>query len=137
MLYRSRSIVLGLPFHQFRLLFALLFLLFIAAGDVSAQTISNCLTIICPPSFITNCTCDEAFTPAACPLIVTNRCANVQVQVTCDPAPGTPLLPGAHPIQCLVTANGQVARVCDFISTLLDTSGSTMKFYRVAIRAAE
>src|SRR5436190_18750513 len=38
---------------------ALLFLLLAAASRAPAQTISNCLQVICPPPFVTNYVCND------------------------------------------------------------------------------
>ena len=85
--------------HKARLLAAALFLFFVAvASNASAQTVSNCVTVICPPPFVTNYTCEDVYIPQTYPIIVSNRCPNVQVQVNCNPPPGTPLGLGAHPV---------------------------------------
>src|SRR5436190_16608369 len=70
--------------------------------------------VICPPQVVTNYTCSDVYTPAAYPIIVSNVCPGLQVQINCNPPPGTPLGVGAHPIHCVVTANGQVLANCDF-----------------------
>ena len=85
-----------------------------AVSQSSAQSITNCVTVICPPQVVTNYTCGDVYTPAAYPIIVSNNCPGFQVQVNCNPPPGTPLGVGAHPIHCVVTANGQVLANCDF-----------------------
>lgn len=91
-------------------------LLFLAAlGSASAQgTITNCIEVICPPQVVTNYTCSDVYVPATYPIIVSNHCANTSYQVQCNPPPGTPLPVGAHPIHCVVTANGVVVANCDF-----------------------
>src|SRR5215218_4822289 len=101
--------------HRSRLWLAALFLVFMAAvSQSSAQSLTNCVTVICPPQLVTNYTCGEFYTPATYPITVSNACTGVQVQVNCNPPPGTPLGVGAHPIHCVVTANGVVVANCDF-----------------------
>jgi hypothetical protein len=95
---------------------AAFFFLFLAAvGNVSAQgTISNCVDVICPPQVVTNYTCDDIYIPTTYPIIVSNNCPGTTVQVQCNPPPGTPLPVGAHPIHCIVLANGAIVANCDF-----------------------
>ena len=93
----------------------LLLLLLLAAGrDASAQSVSNCVTVICPPPVVTNYICGTVFTPQTYPLVVSNACTQYQVTVNCNPPPGTPLGIGAHPIQCTVFVNGAVYAQCNF-----------------------
>jgi len=115
--------------HKARLCTAALFLLFIAAaGNASAQSVSNCVTVICPPQFLTNYTCTDVYVAQQYPVIVSNICPGVQVQVNCNPPPGTPFGPGPHPVQCVVTANGQIVGRCDFtIVVVRDTTPPTIR----------
>jgi hypothetical protein len=93
-----------------------LFVLFAATlSNASAVGFTNdCLIVRCPPQVVTNYICDDAFVTQTYPIVVSNKCSSVQVQVHCNPPPGTPLPPGVHPIQCVVTANGQVMAECSF-----------------------
>ena len=69
---------------------AFLLLLLAAAGSASAQgTITNCLTVICPPPIVTNYICGDVFTPQTYPIIISNSCPGLQFQVNCNPALGT------------------------------------------------
>ena len=109
---------LGRLTHKGRLFATSLFFLFVAGlANLSAQTATNCVTVICPPNVVTNFTCDDTFTPAAYPLVVSNRCTNVQFQVSCNPPPGTPLPVGNNPIHCEVYVNGAIVGACDFIAS--------------------
>ena len=85
-----------------------------SGGNASAQGVSNCVDVICPPQRVTNYICGDVYTPTSYPIIVSNHCPNVQVQVNCNPPVGTPLGVGAHPINCVVTANGVVVGQCAF-----------------------
>jgi len=108
---------------------ALLFGILALAGSARAQgTVSNCVTVICPPQVITNYTCTDVYTPASYPIVVSNNCPGLDVQVNCNPPPGTPLGVGAHPIHCTVTAGGQVVEQCDFwIIVERDTTPPSIK----------
>ena len=99
-----------------RPLVAILLFLLLSLAGLSAQTFSNdCVLVVCPPKTITNYTCDDVFVPQTYPLIVSNKCPNVQVQVVCQPPPGTPLGLGSHPVQCDIrTATGQLLVSCEF-----------------------
>ena len=94
----------------------LLLLLALLAGgrNASAQNITNCFNIICPPAVVTNYICGDVFTPTSYPIIVSNSCPNVSFTVNCNPPIGTPLGLGAHPINCVVVANGVVVGQCAF-----------------------
>ena len=93
----------------------LLLLALLAGGrNVSAQAVSNCFTIICPPAMATNYICGDAYTPTSYGIIVSNSCPNVSYTVNCNPPLGTPLSVGSHPINCVVTANGVVVGQCAF-----------------------
>ena len=103
---------------------AVLLLLALLAGGrgASAQTITNCLTVICPPPVVTNYICGDVFTPTGYPIIVSNNCPAVAFQVNCNPPPGTPLGLGTHPINCVLTAGGVVVAQCAFtIVVIRDT----------------
>ena len=62
------------------------------------------------------------FHPATIPNHRLQPMSNVQVQVNCNPPPGTPLPLGANPIHCVVTtANGEFIAACDFTMLLSAT----------------
>ena len=94
----------------------LLLLLALLAGgrNASAQAITNCFDIICPPAVVTNYICGDSYTPTSYGIIISNSCPNVSYTVNCNPPVGTPLGLGSHPINCVVTANGVVVGQCAF-----------------------
>ena len=105
---------------------AFLLLWLAAAGGAAAQgTVTNCLTVICPPPIVTNYICGDVFVPQNYPIIISNSCPNLPFQVNCNPPPGTPLGVGVHLVQCVVTAGaagGTVVARCDFrIVVIRDT----------------
>jgi len=105
-----------------RLAAALFFLFLAAASQASAQAISNCLQVICPPPFVTNYTCSDQPVAQPYPLILSNNCPGLQVNVNCQPPATTPFGPGAHAVDCIVTANGGVVAQCHFtVVVVIDT----------------
>src|ERR1043166_5394305 len=117
--------------HKARLFTVVLPLLFISAvtSAFAQGTTNNCVTVICPPPVVTNYTCSDVYQTAAYPIVVTNRCPNLQIQVNCNPPPGTPLPVGPNPIHCDVTASdGTVVGTCDFtIFVIRDTTPPTIQ----------
>jgi len=90
--------------------------------DLTLTGMGVCVTVICPPLIVTNYICNDVFVPQQYPMIVSNSCPSVQVQVNCNPPPGTPLGVGVHPINCVVTAGGTVVAQCNFVILVIRDS---------------
>ena len=102
------------------LLAGALFLLFLSGSSARAQ--QNCYTVICPTN-LTIFTCGTVAPLPDNPLIIVTN-ANClppfpPIAIACNPAIGTPLGLGVHPVTCVANSGGTVIGQCQFTVTVI------------------